>query len=137
MANEPIRSTESQKRGTLSLPEATERALLKSLLDKSNSNRTFKDICDCQQDLFGTRASEFRRRVQHRRQYVPSNPSNLQLAVSALLQGESNLDFLIVTRPPFHSGATTSPYTSRSLPTPRTIMADNVKQSSNSVPSFL
>jgi hypothetical protein len=98
------RSTEeSQKRGPRTLPEATERALLKALLDKSSSIRTFKDICDCQPDLLGTTASEFQKRVQHQRQYyLLSNPSYLQLAVSTcslfLLQGEITknlLDFFL------------------------------------------
>jgi hypothetical protein len=81
-------STESsQKKQREALPEATERALLKVLLDKTKPQPKFKDICNNRPHLFGSRASELRRKVQHRRQYLLSNPDYLQLAVSTLLRG--------------------------------------------------
>lgn len=70
------------KKTAESLPRATERALIQVLLDKEQRAVKFKSVCDKRTDLFGTPGSEFRVRVQKRREYLRNSNTALRFAVN-------------------------------------------------------
>jgi hypothetical protein len=78
-------SDEASARNRLGLlPDASERALLQVLLDNSHTRVKFKTICDKRVDLFGSPASDLRRKVQKRRQYFLARPEKFNQALAVL-----------------------------------------------------
>ena len=67
-----------------SLPPATEKALVQSILDNRRTGIKFQTICDSSPDIFGLPGSKLRLRVQRRRNYLLTHPEGLVLAIAPL-----------------------------------------------------
>lgn len=69
-----------------SLPEESEKALLHVLVHKADNSLKFKSLCDRRPEVFGTPASDLRRKVQKRRDYLIAHPEVFQVAVQAIVK---------------------------------------------------
>jgi hypothetical protein len=114
-------SSSSRKRTTSNnfrLPDDIDKALLKSLLDKTERKLPFKRVCDERPDIFGAKGSELRKRVQKRRTcYLLSHPTAFADLATKLLGVSSLVDFpdLFEPRtPPHNSQFDTPPVTAPS-----------------------
>jgi hypothetical protein len=75
------------------LPAETEKALLTTLLNKTDRKLPFKATCDERPNIFGAKASELRLKVQKRRTYLLSNPTAFADSAYKLLGANSLADF--------------------------------------------
>lgn len=89
-----MQSPTSPHRNHLPLPSATEEALIRVLLNKSET-RTFVQICNDQKDskgnlIFGGPGTDLRRKVQKRRAYLLRRPKSLGFALNEALKSNQS-----------------------------------------------
>jgi hypothetical protein len=98
--------------GGTTLPDESEKALLHCLLDKNTYQRvSFKSICDRRPEVFGSPATDLRRQVQKRRDYLVANPEVFQKALLTIIPKEDQ-DALRESIFPDHSTSSSSPWNS-------------------------
>jgi hypothetical protein len=75
----------SSGRTSSSLPDESEKALLHVLVSKADNSLKFKSLCDRRPEVFGTPASDLRRKVQKRRDYLIAHPEVFQVAIQSIV----------------------------------------------------